>query len=282
MFDILRRLKEKLLQEKKKEARYYKPFADPLYDSEKGIIQDLKEKTFLKAYEWLDVRFDLSTYLEKFRAFMSSMGRIMPVSHAQTYKSSGVWYWYPFYYLGGIAIVSFIITAITGLILGFYYVPSAKGDPPEAYQSMVFIMTEVPFGYTMRALHHWAAHLMIASVFLHMLKVYFTGAYREARELNWMLGVGLLGLTLFFGYSGYLLPWNQLAFWAGVIGINIFGALPLIGSQVASFIFGGLEMTGAALIRMYIFHVYLLPIVVMGLILLHLIIVWVQGGAEPH
>lgn len=279
---IIRRLKERLLQGKKKEVRYYEPFADPLYTSEKGIFQGLKEKIFSKTYEWLDARFDLATYLEKFESFMSSMDRIMPISHTQKYKAKAVWYWYPFYYLGWIAILSFIVTAITGLILGFYYVPSPEGDPPEAYRSIAFIMTNVSFGYTLRALHHWAAHLMVASVFLHMLRVYFTGAYREARELNWMLGVTLLGLTLFFGYTGYLLPWNQLAFWAGVIGINIFGALPLIGSQVASFIFGGLEMSGAALIRMYIFHVYLLPMAVTGLIILHLIIVWVQGGAEPH
>lgn len=247
-----------------------------------GIIQRLKERIYSRVYEWLDIRFDLTNYLKKFKSFMSSMDRIMPVSHTHKYKAKAAWYWYPFYYLGWIVIVSFIVTAITGLILGFYYVPSAEGDPPEAYRSLVFIMTNVPFGYTMRALHHWAAHVMIASVFLHMLRVYFTGAYREGRELNWMLGVTLLSLTLFFGYTGYLLPWNQLAFWAGVIGINIFGALPLIGPQVASFIFGGLDMSGAALIRMYIFHVYFLPMVVTGLITLHLIIVWVQGGAEPH
>lgn len=247
-----------------------------------GRINGLKKKLYKKTYEWFDVRYNLAFYQEKFNSFMSSMGRIMPVSHTQKYRSNAVWYWYPFYYLGGIAIISFIVTAITGLILGLYYVPSAAGDPPVAYLSLGFIMTEVSFGYTLRALHHWAAHLMIASVLIHMLRVFFVGSYREGRELNWVLGVVLINLTLFFGYTGYLLPWNQLSFWAGVIGINIFGAIPVIGPQVAELIFGGLEMSGAALVRMYILHVYLLPMVVTGLIMVHLIIVWVQGGAEPH
>jgi quinol-cytochrome oxidoreductase complex cytochrome b subunit len=123
---------------------------------------------------------------------------------------------------------------------------------------------------------------MVAAVFLHMLRVYFTGAYKEPRELNWILGIVLISLTMVFGYTGYLLPWSQLSFWAGQIGVEMSLSIPLIGEYVAQLLFGGFTVTQATLQRMYILHVFLLPFLVTTLIAIHIGIVWMQGIAEPH
>ena len=147
---------------------------------------------------------------------------------------------------------------------------------------MEFIMLELPFGYIIRSIHHWTTHFMVAAVFLHMCRVYFTGAYRNPRELNWLIGVALMFFTIFFGYSGYLLPWDSLAFGAATIGINMANATPLIGEWMANALFGDTVLTGQTVVRMYFLHVFVLPVIVTALILAHLFIVWVQGIAEPH
>ena len=157
-----------------------------------------------------------------------------------------------------------------------------EGIPSPAYLSMQYIMTELPFGYIIRAVHHWGTHFMVASVFLHMCRVYFTGAYRNPRELNWLIGVALMALTIVFGYSGYLLPWDSLAYGAAVIGINLANSSPLIGKYIATLLFGGSALTERTVTRMYFIHVFILPVIVTGLIIVHLFIVWVQGIAEPH
>ena len=123
---------------------------------------------------------------------------------------------------------------------------------------------------------------MVASVFLHMCRVYFTGAYRNPRELNWLIGVALMALTIVFGYSGYLLPWDSLAYGAAVIGINLSNASPLVGKYIATLLFGGSSLTDRTVTRMYFIHVFILPVIVTTLIIIHLFIVWVQGIAEPH
>ena len=143
-------------------------------------------------------------------------------------------------------------------------------------------MTELPYGYIIRAVHHWGTHFMVASVFLHMCRVYFTGAYRNPRELNWLIGVALMALTIIFGYSGYLLPWDSLAYGAAVIGINLANSSPLVGKYIATLLFGGSSLTERTVTRMYFIHVFILPVIVTGLIIVHLFIVWVQGIAEPH
>lgn len=147
---------------------------------------------------------------------------------------------------------------------------------------MEFIMVQLPFGYIIRSIHHWTTHFMVAAVFLHMCRVYFTGAYRNPRELNWLIGVALMFFTIFFGYSGYLLPWDSLAFGAATIGINMANSTPLIGGWVATAMFAGTSLSGQTVTRMYFLHVFILPVVVTALILAHLFIVWVQGIAEPH
>jgi len=144
------------------------------------------------------------------------------------------------------------------------------------------IMQDVQFGYALRSIHRWAAQIMMAAVFLHMLRVYFTGSYKEPRELNWLLGIILISLSMVFGYTGYLLPWNQLAFWAGQIGVEMALATPIVGEWGAQLLFGGFTLGQATLVRMYILHVFILPFVVTSLIALHVGIVWVQGIAEPH
>ena len=241
------------------------------------------ERTFLWVFSFLDTRFRLQDYWNMSKGAYYNMHRQMPLTHAEKYKLRIIWYWYPLYCLGGISFLAFIILVITGTVLGIYYVPGGEGsDPTPAYASMQFIMTELPFGYIIRSVHHWTTHFMVAAVFLHMCRVYFTGAYRNPRELNWLIGVALMALTIAFGYSGYLLPWDSLAFGAATIGINMALSTPLIGKQIATLMFGGSSLSGATVTRMYFVHVFILPVVVTSLIIIHLFIVWVQGIAEPH
>jgi cytochrome b6 len=239
-------------------------------------------RVVLTAFAWVEERVRTARYLGEARRLYYAIDRQMPHSHAERYGSKTVWYWYPFYCLGGIAILCFIILGITGLVLSLYYVPSAEGSPSAAYRSVESIMEDVSFGYMFRAIHHWAANIMIAAVFLHMLRVYFTGAYRNPRELNWVAGVFLLGFTLFYGFSGYLLPWNQLSYWAGTIGLEMARTVPVAGEWFAQLVFGGVELGAATLTRMYFFHVLFLPLVTIALMVVHLIAVYIQGLAEPH
>ena len=242
----------------------------------------LAEKLFLWVFSWLDTRFRLQDYWSMSREAYYNVHRQMPMTHAEKYKLRIIWYWYPLYCLGGISFLAFIILVITGTVLGIYYVPGGEGDPSPAYASMEYIMLELPFGYIIRSIHHWATHFMVASVFLHMCRVYFTGAYRNPRELNWLIGVALMFFTIFFGYSGYLLPWDSLAFGAATIGINMANSTPLIGKWAATGMFNGTSLTPGTVTRMYFIHVFILPVVVTSLIIVHLFIVWVQGIAGPH
>jgi quinol-cytochrome oxidoreductase complex cytochrome b subunit len=215
----------------------------------------------------------------------------MPKSHTEQYNlDNKFWYWYPLYALGSFSTIAYVVASLSGALLGFYYAPSAASascvgaveGETVAYCSISNIMTELNFGFMLRSLHRWSAQVMTAAVFLHMLRVYFTGAYKEPRELNWLLGIVLISLTMVFGYTGYLLPWDQLAFWAGQIGVEMSLSIPLVGEWVAQLMFGGFQPSGRTLKRMYILHVFLLPFVVTTLIAIHIGIVWMQGIAEPH
>ncbi len=239
-------------------------------------------RVVLTAFAWVEERVRTARYLGEARRLYYAIDRQMPHTHAERYGAKTVWYWYPFYCLGGIAIVCFVILGVTGLVLSLYYVPSTEGSPSAAYRSVETIMEDVSFGFMFRAIHHWAANIMIAAVFLHMLRVYFTGAYRNPRELNWVAGVFLLGLTLFYGFSGYLLPWNQLSYWAGTIGLEMARTVPVAGDWFAQLVFGGVELGAATLTRMYFFHVLFLPLATITLMVVHLIAVYIQGLAEPH
>ena len=254
-------------------------------------------QVLLQTWGWLDERFALHRYASLARreyysvvfTLLPSSGRTFPQSHTERYNVKSVWYWYPFYCLGGLSFLAFIILTITGIYLGFYYVPDgdfvegADGEMTSgAYESMELIMTEVSFGYIMRAVHHWAAHFMVAAVFLHMMRVYFVGAYRNPRELNWILGSILLMVTIFFGYTGYLLPWDELGFAAGSIGLEMATSIPAMGPPMAQLVFGGTQLTGTTVLRMYWLHVFVLPAVGIALMVLHMALVWIQGEAEPH
>jgi quinol-cytochrome oxidoreductase complex cytochrome b subunit len=245
------------------------------------------ESTFLTALIWIDKRLRIVDYLEVLETLYYRVNLQMPKSHTEQYNlDNKFWYWYPLYTLGFFSTLAYVVAAISGALLGFYYAPSAAAGTEAAgtvaYESIAMIMTELQFGFMLRSIHRWSAQVMVAAVFLHMLRVYFTGAYKEPRELNWLLGIVLISLTMVFGYTGYLLPWDQLAFWAGQIGVEMSLSIPLVGEWVAQLMFGGFTLSQATLMRMYILHVFFLPFVVTSLIAIHIGIVWVQGIAEPH
>jgi quinol-cytochrome oxidoreductase complex cytochrome b subunit len=181
------------------------------------------------------------------------------------------------YCFGGITFLCFMIQAVTGVLLAFYYQPTTEA----AYRSILFIMDEMPFGVMLRSLHAWTANLMILMVTLHMLRVFFHGAYRPPRELNWVTGVLLFFMTVTFGFSGYLLPMNQLAFWATKVGSEIAGGLPLVGVNIQAFLLGGEKISDATLSRFYAIHVIILPITLTILLAAHFFMVRKQGIADP-
>ncbi|MFC7195696.1 cytochrome bc complex cytochrome b subunit [Halosimplex aquaticum] len=244
------------------------------------------EEIYLTVLLWLDRRLRIVDYLEILENMYYKVNFQMPKSHTEQYNlDNKFWYWYPLYALGSFSTIAYVVAAISGALLGFYYAPGAgasNGTPDLAYNSITFIMTDLNFGFFLRSLHRWSAQVMVAAVFLHMLRVYFTGAYKEPRELNWIIGIVLISLTMVFGYTGYLLPWDQLAFWAGQIGAEMSLSIPLIGEWVAQLLFGGFTLSQSTVQRMYILHVFVLPFVTTGLIAVHIGIVWMQGIAEPH
>ncbi|MCP4705765.1 MAG: cytochrome bc complex cytochrome b subunit, partial [candidate division Zixibacteria bacterium] len=150
-----------------------------------------------------------------------------------------------------------------------------------AYESVNFIITEVSFGWLIRAIHSWSANLMIFTAFIHMFTVFFTKAYRKPRELTWLTGIGVLGLSMAFGFSGYLLPWNELAFFATRVGTGMAGAVPVIGDYLLIIMRGGEEVTGATIGRFFGLHVAILPGLFIVLISVHLLFVQRQGMSEP-
>lgn len=157
--------------------------------------------------------------------------------------------------LGFITAVTFVVLLVSGTFLMFFYVP----DVPGAYLNMHEIQTQVAFGQFVRNLHRWSAHLMVVVVFLHMVRVFYAGAYKPPRQFNWVVGVILLLLTLSLSFTGYLLPWDQLAFWAVTVGTNVAAYAPIAGRGVQELLLGGSEIAGATLLRFYVLHIYVLP-----------------------
>ncbi len=180
------------------------------------------------------------------------------------------------YALGGTPAILFTIQIVTGIFLLFYYVPT----PAEAYASVQNITYEIQFGWYIRSVHKWASELMVVTVILHMSRVYFTGAYRKPREINWMIGVVILFLTLGLGFTGYSLIYDQLSYWAAVVGTKIAESTPWIGPLAADFIRGGPEITGNTLTRLYVFHVVVFPLLLAGLVGVHIIFVRLHGVTE--
>ena len=181
------------------------------------------------------------------------------------------------YYFGGMTLFLFAVQVATGILLLLYYRPSAE----EAYESVQFLMAEVQFGWLVRSIHAWSANLMILALFIHLFSTLLLKAYRRPREVTWLSGVGLLGLALAFGFTGYLLPWNELAYFATKVGTEITGAVPFIGSFLLRLLRGGAEVTGATLTRFYGIHVAVLPAVAIALLGLHLFMVQKHGMSVP-
>ena len=213
-----------------------------------------------EAGEWLDERVGLG------EARRIAKKKEVPL-HRHT-----VWY-----YLGGMTLFLFTIQVVTGVLLLFYYRPSAE----EAYESVRFLMAEVKFGWLVRSIHAWSANLMIFTAFLHLFSVMLLKAYRKPRELTWISGAILMALALGFGFTGYLLPWNELAFFATRVGTEIVGVLPVVGNFALRILRGGDDVTGATLTRFYAVHVAVLPALTTFILGLHLYLVQRHGMSTP-
>jgi cytochrome b6 len=211
-------------------------------------------------YNWFNERVDL----DGIRRFLKH--KTVP------YHRHSIWY-----YLGGMTLYLFIVQVVTGILLLLYYRPTAES----AYESVQYIMTEVPFGWLVRSIHSYGANLFIGCVFVHMFSVFLMKGYRKPRELTWITGALLLFLAMGFGFSGYLLPWNQLAYLATNVGTSFAAMVPFIGDWLIKFLRGGTEVTGATLTRFFGFHVAVLPGLTTLLLGIHLLFVQRQGMSIP-
>jgi quinol-cytochrome oxidoreductase complex cytochrome b subunit len=171
--------------------------------------------------------------------------------------------------LGSASLFLFVVQGVTGMLLTVYYVPS----PDSAYDSIQYIMNGVQFGWLIRGIHHWGASLMVIVVFIHMLRTFFYGAYKFPRELTWLTGVVLLLSTLGMGFTGYLLPWNQRAYWATTVGTSIAGSIPFIGPWINNVLRGGTDLSAVTLARFFSVHIWWLPVVIAAMIGIHMYMV---------
>jgi len=227
-----------------------------------SVWRDRKPWTPLRARlgSWLDDRFQLSELLE-------------PILSKPVPEWQRRWY----YCLGGLTFFFFVVQAATGIMLAFYYQPTPEG----AYASIQFIENEVRLGSAVRIIHHWSANGMIVMAFAHMIRVFIMGAYKPPRELNWVAGVILLTATLAFGFTGYLLPWDQRAYWATTVGTDIAGAIPVIGELALVFLRAGWNITGLTLSRFYALHVLILPLITVLALAMHFLMIRRQGIKKP-
>lgn len=226
------------------------------------------------AYDWVDSRLDLDDAND-------FLGKAFPAEDS--------------FLLGEVALFCFGILVSTGTFLAFFYEPSTAAveyagsvaqyqgqEVPAAFKSVLNITYDVPFGMFLRRMHHWAAHLFVASIALHMLRVFFTGAYRNPRELNWLVGTGLAGLAMFAAYTGYSLPYDEFASTAVGIGYNVAASIPIVGDPLASIVFGGQFPTSATIPRLFFLHVFLIPAAIAGLIAVHMVILIRQKHTEAQ
>lgn len=218
------------------------------------------------AKTWFDQRLDWPRFRAKY------LRRVFPL--------------HPSFFLGEIALFSFFILVLTGILLAFTYEPSAQiveldgNKVPAAYASVVQ-NDRISLGFLSRQVHHWSAHLMIAAALLHLLRIFFTGLYKNPREINWLVGLLLLCLTVFASFSGYLLPFDAFSVTATGISYHIVRSTPWIGPALADFIFAGKFPAIGTLPRFYAYHVILIPLLLMSLILLHLVILLKQKHGQP-
>lgn len=210
-------------------------------------------------YSWVDERADLT------RTLSPLLFRKIP---------RGVGWWYT---LGSATLFVFVLQAVTGIFLAMYYSPS----PDHAYDSVDYVTNTVMMGSFIRGLHHWGASAMVVLVLLHMLRVIVMAAYKYPRELTWFVGVVLLLLTMAFGFTGYLLPWDEKAYWATTVGTNMAGTVPLVGGWLLGLLRGGTELGAVTLARFYALHVLLLPALTGLALAAHLYLVVKLGISAP-
>ena len=179
--------------------------------------------------------------------------------------------------LGAATLTAFLVQAITGVFLAMYYKP----DPDKAYESIVYITNDVTLGWLVRGMHKWGASVFIILMFFHMARTFLFGAYKYPRELNWIVGVLLLVTGMLEGFTGYLLPWDQTAYWATVVGINLNGTAPVLGPFLAQFLSGGAEIGADTLSKFYALHMLAIPGAIFALIGLHLYLVIRLGVSSP-
>jgi quinol-cytochrome oxidoreductase complex cytochrome b subunit len=212
---------------------------------------------FKKLFAWLDERLSLNDL------YKATLDRPEP---------KGNW-WNT---LGSASLFLFLLQGATGIFLSVYYTPS----PDHAYDSIQYIMNGVAFGWLIRGIHHWGATAMVLVVFIHMLRVFITASYKYPRELTWLIGVGLLLCTLGMGFTGYLLPWDQKAYWATTVATNIAGSVPWVGSFIMKALRGGTDLSSLTLNRFFAAHIWMLPAVLAGLIGVHLFLIIKHGESE--
>lgn len=223
------------------------------------------------AYEWLNERIDMDSFME------TLLGKPVPP-----------WAQNPFYCMGGLVVVTFVVQVLSGIFLGFFYEPSTQmvqypgwGEVPAAFASNIFIDTEVPFGLISRRIHYWGANFMVAAIVLHASRVFFTGAYRKPREGTYLIGLGLLGMTLLMGFLGYSLPYSNLGVTATRVGYSMANSIPLIGDQVAYLLFAGAFGNPDMIPRMFFLHVMAVPFALVGLMMVHFVLIRKHGIKEP-
>ena len=220
----------------------------------------MKTPLWKRMYSWVDERVHLEDLVE----FLGK--KYVPIHR------HSVWY-----YFGGVSLFLFIIQVVTGILLLLYY----KSGEELAFESIQFIMSKVQFGWLIRSIHSWAANLFVLCAMIHMFSVYFEKSYRKPREATWLTGMLMFFLALGFGFSGYLLPWNELAFFATKVGTDIAGVVPVVGKPMMQFLRSGEEVTGATLSRFFGFHVAVFPGIFTILLGAHLLLVQRQGMSEP-
>ncbi|NIM58015.1 MAG: cytochrome bc complex cytochrome b subunit [Candidatus Aminicenantes bacterium] len=218
------------------------------------------KKALQNIYSYIDSRFKLSSLI------LFAKKKKVP-EHRYSF----------WYYFGGICLFLFVIQVLTGILLLLYYTPSVDS----AHESIQYIMSQVKFGWLMRSVHSWSANILIAAIFIHMFSSFFLKAYRSPRELTWITGFFLLLIFLLFGFSGYLLPWNELSFFATRVATDLAGTLPLIGSQIKSFILGGTEVSGATISRFFWLHIAILPLLTIIVLGIHVLLVQILGMSTP-
>ncbi|MBI3163998.1 MAG: cytochrome b N-terminal domain-containing protein [Anaerolineales bacterium] len=178
--------------------------------------------------------------------------------------------------LGSASMFLFVLQGLTGIFLTVYYTPS----PDHAYDSINYIMQGVAFGWLIRGIHHWGATLMVLVVFIHMLRVFYTASFKYPRELTWLIGIGLFLTTLGMGFTGYLLPWNQKAYWATTVGTQIAGTAPFLGEFILKALRGGPDLSALTLQRFFSAHIWIIPAILAALIGVHLFLIIKHG--ESH